>query len=171
MTITTTGFRDPVNNPPGNEVEAAGAVTDMKGYYSRGSKGNWHTVAASCAHEDYHSVSEWRTIGTHYWTIAEPAIEKLFKTYHDHTKAAAIANLTTAVSAQNNAFKKICRDYWFTLSDGPSSRPYAAGQLVLNSAITVVQALAQANGWVVPVGIDMPSCANPCYEPWLPYNP
>jgi hypothetical protein len=75
------------------------------------------------------------------------------------------------VSIQNNAFKKICRDYWFALSDGPSSKPYAAGQLILNSAIIAVQALSNTNSWVVPAGIDTPSSANPCYEPWLPYNP
>ena len=169
--ITTDGFRDPINNPPNKEIEADEAVTDMKGYYSRGSKGDWHTVAASTAHENYHSISEWRTIGTHYWAIAEPAIEKLFKTYHDHTKATAIANLTAAVSAKNNAFKQICLDYWEKLDDGPSSRPYAAGQLVLNSAITFVQALAQENHWTVSTGIDTPSSADPCYQPWLPYNP
>jgi hypothetical protein len=170
------GSRNAISNPPATEAEAQAAVNIMKGYYSRGSRGAWHTEAASKNHEEYH-YREWRETGDHYWPKAEEALEKKTVTYHDHaTEAVAISAMKAGGSGANNLivnFKKKCRDYWMTLGDGAGDRPYAAGQLTLNVAIQSVQTLAAqpANGWTVAAGVDSPSTATPCYQPWLPYNP
>lgn len=168
------GSRNAITNPPATELEAQDAVTVMKDYYTRGSRGTWHTEAASKTHEQFH-FREWRETCAHYWPDAEVAIEKLETTYHDHpSEAAAVAALTAGGSggtAKVTEFKAICRQYWFTLGDGASDRPYAAGQAGLNPAIQSVQALAAANGWTVAQGVDTPSVEPPCYQPWLPYNP
>jgi hypothetical protein len=50
------------------------------------------------------------------------------------------------------------------LQDAPGSRPYAAGQLVLNATITEIVALAATNGWNgVPGVTATPSADNHCY--------
>jgi hypothetical protein len=69
------------------------------------------------------------------------------------------------------AFKAVARRYWMTLGDGASDRPYAAGQLTLNNAVTSVQNLATTKHWTVAQGVATPSTANPTYKPWLPYTP
>jgi hypothetical protein len=170
--IRTGGSRDPIANPPINEAEAQDAVTVMKDYYSRGSRGSWHTADASIAHEDYHSISEWRTIGEHYWSLAEEVLEKDVSTeYSGKSKSAAISAVASKFNTKKTAFQTVCKDYWSTLSDSAGSRPYAAGQLVLNSAIQSVQNLAASKTppWAVPSGVDTPSTANPCYQPWINY--
>lgn len=173
ITVRTGGSRDPFANPPISQIEAVDAVTVMKDYYTRGSRGSWHTEAASKSHEEYH-YSEWKCSSDHYWSATETALENLTVPYDTSNKAVAIAALrsgTTGADAKMINFKTIARQYWFTLSDGPSSRPYAAGQLTLNAAIIFVQNLAVTNGWTVPPGTNNPSTANPCYETWLPYSP
>ncbi len=174
ITVHTGGSRCPIANPPTTEAEAVDAVTVMKGYYDRGSRGAWHTEAASRAHEEYHYM-EWSSIGDHYWPQTEAAIESITTTYHDHaTEALAIAAMrcgANGADAKIAAHNAVCRTYWFTLGDSAGDRPYAAGQLSLNAAIISVQNLAAANGWVVPQGVDTPSTADPCYQPWTAYDP
>ena len=168
------GSRNAISNPPTTEAESQSAVNVMKGYYARGSRGAWHTEAASKSHEEYH-YQEWQETGNHYWPATEIAIEQIETTYHDHsTEADAITIMKSGANGANNknvAFKRICRRYWFTLGDGAGDRPYAAGQLTLNTAIQSVQTLANTKGWTVAQGINTPSTANPCYQPWLPYTP
>lgn len=174
ITVNYGGSRNPITSPPTNATDAQQAVTVMKGYFSRGSRGRWHTETASRSHEEYH-YREWKETGNHYWPATETAIEKIETSYHDHaTETAAIAAMKIGADGATNkiaAFKQICRQYWFTLGDGAGDRPYAAGQLALNPAIQSVQILAAVNGWTVPAGVDTPSTATPCYQPWLPYNP
>lgn len=173
--VHTGGSRDPGTSPPTTQADAADAVTVMKGYYARGTRGTWHTEAASKAHEEYHYL-EWRTTADHYWPVTETALESITAKYSDHVNdpAGAVAAMkagTAGADAKIVAFSAKSHDYWFTLDDNASSRPYAAGQLTLNTAITAVQALAATNGWTVAAGTDSPSTANPCYQPWLPYAP
>ena len=95
--------------------------------------------------------------------------------YHQHaTEAAAVTAMragSSGADAKMTAYQNVCHNYWRSLPDGAGDRPYAAGQLTLNTAITAVQTLATANGWVVPTGVDTPNTANPCHLPWLPYTP
>jgi len=172
--VRTGGYRNPLTNPPTTEAEAVDAVTKMKAYYARGSVSGWHITSASRTHENYH-YTEWSLTGSHYWPSTETAIEEITTTYHDHaTEASAITAMRsggTGSDSKVTAYKSICWSYWDTLADAAGSRPYAAGQLALNPAIQIVQALAATNGWTVPQGVDTPSIANPCYKAWLPYTP
>lgn len=172
--VHTGGSRDPVATPPTTEAEAKDAVTVMKGYYARGKRGTWHTEAASQAHEMHH-YKEWKCSANHYWPPTEKALKKLsVPTAGAATEADAITALRAGAGgadAKMTAFKDKAHDYWFTLADNAKSRPYAAGQLVLNSAIKGVQALATTNKWTVPKGTNSPSAASPCYKGWLKYSP
>ena len=172
--VRTGGSRDSVAVPPVSEAEAKSAVTDMKGYYARGSRGAWHTEAASRKHEEHHE-REWKCSAEHYWPAVLSVIGGMSVPLPAHAnEAGAIAAMRagpTGADAKIAALSAIVRSYWFTLSDGPSSRPYAAGQLVLNDAVRSVQQLAAGNGWAVTPGTDSPSPEPPCYQPWLPFAP
>jgi hypothetical protein len=172
--VHTGGSRDPVATPPTTEAEAKDAVTVMKGYYDRGSRGTWHTEAASKDHEMHH-YKEWKCSADHYWPPTETALKKLsVPTAGAATEADAITALRAGAGgadAKMTAFRDKAHAYWFTLADNAKSRPYAAGQLALNSAIIGVQALATTNKWTVPKGTNSPSAATPCYQGWLKYSP
>jgi hypothetical protein len=168
--VRTGGSTDPIASPPTTEADAQSAVTVMKGYYARGSRGAWHTEAASKAHEEYH-YSEWQCSAGHYWPDTRTSIEGLSVSKNDHaTAASAVTAMKAGASgadAKIAAFRQKAHDYWFTLPDNASSRPYAAGQLTLNTAITSVQTLAGTKGWTVAAGTDSPSTATPCFKPWI----
>ena len=88
------GSRNAITNPPTREGEADTAVTIMKGYYARGSRGSWHTEAASKAHEEFH-YTEWKCSSEHYWSDTETCLEDLNVAYSSHaTEAAAITAMT-----------------------------------------------------------------------------
>ena len=172
ITVHTGGSRDPTTSPPTTEAEAQQAVTVMKGYYARGSRGAWHTEGASKTHEEHH-YREWKCSAEHYWAIAGPAITALT------TPVAGAANAAAAVAAMKPSadstiasFKTAARNYWFTLADNASSRPYAAGQAVLNGAVTNVQALAATKSWTVEAGTTATSGTEPpCYQAFAAYTP
>jgi hypothetical protein len=167
----TGGSRDPMANPPTTEAEARDAVNTMKAYYT-GGRGSWHTEAATKDHELWH-YKEWKGSAEHYWPTALSAIEKLSAPVAAQpTDAGAITAMRGGAKGADaivKSFYDVAQAYWFTLSDQPGSRPYAAGQLTLNSAIEFVQDLASSRGWNVPQGINKPSLDDPCYQPWLPY--
>lgn len=172
--VHTGGSRDPFTLPPATEAEAKDAVTDMKGYYVRGSRGAWHTESASKAHEEHH-YREWKCSSEHYWPLAKASIESLTVPLSPHpSEGSAIATMragTTGADAKVQAFQNIAHQYWFTLSDSAGARPYAAGQRVLNNAVRYVQDLARSKGWTVAQGIDNPSPEPPCYQPYPPFTP
>jgi hypothetical protein len=172
ITVHTGGSRDPNANPPTTEAEAAAAVTDMKGYYTRGSRGAWHTEAASKAHEEHH-YREWKCSAEHYWAIAGPAIAGLTAPVAGNADAAAaVTAMKPAADAKIASFKAAARSYWMTLSDSAGAKPYAAGQAVLNASITNVQALATAKHWVVPAGTTATAGTEPpCYQAFAAYSP
>ena len=174
INVHTGGSRDPVAAPPVSEAEAKDAVTDMKGYYTRGSRGKWHTEAASHRHEQHHE-REWKGTAEHYWPVARNAIETMTVPLSAHAdEGSAITAMRTGptgADAKVAALSAIAHAYWFTLSDSAASRPYAAGQLALNDAVRSVQRLAAGKGWAVPQGTDSPSPEPPCYQPWLPFAP
>ncbi len=171
ITVHTGGSQNPIDNPPTSEAQAKDAVKVMKGYYKRGSRGSWHTEDASKDHELYH-YREWKESCDHYWPTCRTAIENLqVSKATKPSKGPAVADLKKQADSKVNGFKAKAREYWFTLGDGASDRPYAAGQLTLNTAIKSVQNLAKEKKWEVEKGTDSPSTDNPCYQPWLPYNP
>jgi hypothetical protein len=171
ITVHTGGSQNAIDNPPTTEAEAQEAVTVMKGYYNRGSRGKWHTEAASKDHELYH-YREWKETCEHYWPTCRTAIENLTVSKDAQPdKGPAMTDLKNQADNKANDFKAKAREYWFTLGDGAGDRPYAAGQLTLNEAIKSVQKLAGTKKWTVEQGTDSPSTDTPCYQPWLPYNP
>ena len=168
------GSRDPGASPPTSEAEAKAAVLNMKGYYARGTRGAWHTEAASKRHELHHE-KEWKCSSENYWPKTKTALEKLTVPYDSNANAAAAVTAlkagATGADAKMTAFRKKAFDYWFTLPDNASSRPYAAGQASLNGSVTAVQALATAKGWTVEAGTTDASDATPCFKEYLEYNP
>jgi hypothetical protein len=170
-TVHTGGSENPIDNPPTAEAKAQDAVKVMKGYYNRGSRGSWHTEAASKDHELYH-YREWQETCNHYWPTCRTAIENLTVSKDTQPdKGPAITDLKKQADSKVSGFAAKARDYWFTLGDGAGDRPYAAGQQTLNAAIKSVQTLAGTKKWTVEQGTDSPSTDTPCYQPWLPYNP
>ena len=170
--VHTGGSRDPTSAPPVNQGEASAAVTDMKGYYTRGNRGAWHTEGASHAHENHH-FREWKDTCDHYWPVAKASIETITAPLAAHANEGAAITAMRAgaggADAKIQAFHDIAHRYWFTLSDSAGGRPYAAGQRVLNKAVSFTQDLASSKGWVVPQGTEDPNTEPPCYQPWLPF--
>ena len=174
INVHTGGSRDPVAAPPDSQDKARDAVTVMKGYYARGSRGAWHTEAASRRHEEHHE-REWKGSAEHYWPVARNAIEAMTVPLASHGDEASAVTAMRAGAGGADAkiaeLSTVARAYWFTLADDAASRPYAAGQLRLNDAIRNVQRLAAGKHWVVPQGTDSPDPEPPCYQPWLPFAP
>ena len=168
ITVHTGGSRDPFSSPPTSQAKADAAVKDMKGYYARGSRGDWHTEAASRKHEEHH-FREWRCSSEHYWPAAKQAIESItVPQVEQPTEAAALAAMRAGpagADAKLSAFQGIARAYWMTLADNAGARPYAAGQRELNHAVTYVQALADAKHWVVPRGVTNPNTGRRATSP------
>ncbi len=165
ITINTGGSRNPDTNPPTTQAEAIDAVTVMKAYYANGFRGAWHTAAASTKHEKHH-YREWKCSAGHYWPATQAEIDALTTPLGSAASpAAAAAAMKGAADAKIAAFDAKAKTYFFSLGDGASDRPYAAGQLVLNHSIQTVQALAKKKGWAgVPAGVDSPSTEPPCYK-------
>jgi len=164
IAIHTGGSRDPDANPPTSQAEAQDAVTTMKGYFTRGSRGSWHTAAASIAHEGFH-YREWQCSSEHYWPAGQTAIENLTVPLASAANAAAaVAAMKASADTQVADFRNKAKTYWDSLPDNAGARPYAAGQLVLNQAIQRVQQLAATKGWTVPQGVDTPNPEPPCFK-------
>ncbi len=176
ITIYTGGFRDPSANPPISQTEAIDANTKMNAYYTSGVKQSWHTTAASEAHENYHNT-EWTCTANHYWGPTETALELLKVSYASYnSEAAAITQIkaaATGADAKMAAFRTASLTYWGTLADNAASRPYAAGQIVLNGHISTIVTLAATNNWTGVPGVATanPNVANPCYQQFSAYNP
>jgi hypothetical protein len=171
ITVKTGGSTNPITDTPETEVKSKEAVKVMKGYHKLGRRGKWHTEAASKDHELYH-YKEWKETCNHYWPTAQKAIEELTVSKSEESEQSkARTKLETAADKIVKKFKDVSWAYWFTLGDGAGDRPYAAGQLKLNEAIEYVQEIAEWLDWTVEEGVNTPNTANPCYQPWKPFNP
>ena len=178
ITVYTGGSRDPFSNLPISEIEAQDAVNVMKSYHTNGFRGDWHTEAASRAHEEYH-YDEWQCSSEHYWSITETAIENITAPYDEFpSEPTAILIMrigTDGADAKIFPFFSISRVYTDLLCDMAGCEPrkaFSAGQLELNAAIQFVQNLAVEKGWTVDQSIDTPSTENPCYiKPFPPFSP
>ena len=175
ITVHRGASRDPFIDPPTTEVEAQDAVNVMKDYHTNGFRGNWHTEAASQAHEEYHYL-EWQCASNHYWSATEVAIENITIPYDQFpVKTTAVLSMRIGPNGADTiipSFFTVTAIYTSTLPDSGGDRPFAAGQLTLNKAIQSVQSLAVQNNWTVEQGVDNPSIDNPCHvQPFPPFNP
>jgi hypothetical protein len=176
ISIMTGGYRNVSTSPPVNSTEATDSVSEMNAYYPNGQVQNWHTPAASTAHENHHN-SEWQCSADHYWPQAETALELknvAYGSYADETAAInAMKTGTSGATALVDSFKTVSKTYWNSLADNASSRPYAVGQLVLNGQITTVIALATTNSWASPgsVANASPTTTPVCYAAFAAWTP
>ncbi len=165
--------RDPDVNPPTTSIQASDAVRELNAYFDFGTR-RWHKLSATEAHERMHD-SEAKCTNEHYWGQTETTLERLTVPFTNYSNAndAITALKLNGANAKITAFQIINVDYETTLSDEPGvSRAYAAGQIVLNGAIERVRTLAASRGWRVgSILHPNPNVSQPCYQPFLPYNP
>lgn len=172
MIIRTGSFRDPYYDPPQSAYEANEAINEMSDYFSRGGiyENGWSTVDATKAHENYH-FTEIKAIYEHYWPQMAACLNSVQLPVSGNDEAdKALAE--TRVKQIAGSLKGFYIEYQKTLSDGAGGRPYAAGQLELNKAITMVKQRANANGWWTTGGPTIPNVdiSNPTYQPFIPFN-
>ena len=160
--------RDPFLNPPVNEQEAVDAVNEMNGYQDRGKVGAWHTSAASLAHEEHH-CRELEDAYKFYWKeldIQGELERNAIPCFGMNMDNAIHYMEQFAISSARDLYDKVV-DYILRLPDKSNSRPYCAGQEVLNEATAHVIRLADTMGWSnVPRVITKPGTIEPpCFLP------
>jgi len=167
--IRTGGYRDALANPPTTEGEAVIAVECMNGEQARGGVLGWSTKEAGIAHEEHHR-QQWKESYQFYWKHlkVQEELEKesvSCKEYPDMDQA--LEAMKKAVTDWEEKFQQEVWTYVQKLPDDANSRPYCAGQKVLNEATRSVIALADANGWTrVPRNVTVPGVTEPvCFLP------
>lgn len=134
------------------------AIDDMADYDTTGSGGagaNWHSTAASTAHEWAHWNSDYLadTIPTANWTGANTDIDALTTPKAANPDAVAAKEaLRPAVDARFRTFVQAATGRWNAIINGTDKpgkggRGYAAGMAVLNGHISAVRAYATSKGW------------------------
>ncbi|MCA2218931.1 hypothetical protein [Jidongwangia harbinensis] len=149
-----------INNTAGSPNHWQAAIDDMTDYDTvGGGRGpNWHSTAASSAHENAHwdgdylgdalPAGNWAQTNTDLDAISIPKASAA-------DAAAARVALEPLVAARLRTFNQAVIARWnvlITTTDKPGSggRGYAAGQAVLNGLINGVRAYATAKGWNAP---------------------
>lgn len=168
ITIYQDYSRDPFLNPPVNEQEAIDAVNEMNAYQDRGKVGAWHTSAASLAHEEHHR-RELEDAYKFYWKELDiqGELERNTIPCFGMSMDNAIHYMEQfAISSARELYDKVVA-YILRLPDESNSRPYCAGQEVLNEATAHVIRLADTMGWSnVPRVITKPGTIEPpCFLP------
>lgn len=149
-----------INNTAGSANHWQAVINDMANYDSAGGGAgpNWHSTAASSAHESAHwtgdyigdavtsaSGGNWPQTNTNLDALREPK-----------ASSATAADARTALSARVNARLATWRSAtirrWNSListtdSPGSGGRGYTAGQRVLNTLIASVRAYKTTKGW------------------------
>lgn len=147
-----------INNTKGSANHWKAAIDDMADYDTTASGGagaNWHSTAASTAHEWAHWNEDYLkdAIPAGNWTKTNKDIDKLKVAKSAHAdKAAARTALEPQVTARFNTFVSAVTARWNVLINdkdkpGKGGRGYAAGLKVLNGLITKILAYAAAKGW------------------------
>lgn len=149
-----------INNTAGSANRWQAAIDDMADYDTvGGGRGpNWHSTAASSAHENTHWTGDYLgdAIPTANWTATNTAIDAMSIPKASAADAAAARTaLSPQVTARFRTFNTAAITRWNTLittTDTPGSggRGYAAGQAVLNGRIAGVRAYATAKTWNAP---------------------
>jgi hypothetical protein len=148
-----------INNVAGSANLWSAAVADMGDYNTVGGGAgpNWHSTAASSAHEMFHWNTDWMTSSLGAaggnWGATETALEGLtVSALAQLTEADAKAALTKQVDDRFKQFGTAAINYWNN-TIAPADQPglggggYAAGQGVLNGLIANVNAFAAGQGW------------------------
>jgi hypothetical protein len=145
------------NNTSGSPNHWQAAIDDMANYNSPGVGGagpNWHSTAASSAHEwahwntDYIADSVISAAGGN-WPQTNTDLDALRE---PKASSPTAANARTALQPRVNAgFATFCSRVttrWNAIPDTPgNSTGYAAGMRVLNGHIAAVRAYANSKGW------------------------
>lgn len=167
--IRTGGYRDALANPPTTEGEAVAAVECMNGEQARGGVLGWSTRETMIAHENHHR-RQWKEAYRFYWKHLkiQEELEKenvSCKEYPDMDQA--LEAMKEPVKEWTKKFQNAVWTYVKKLPDDANSRPYCAGQKVLNEATEKIIALADAKGWSrVPRNVTVPGVTEPvCFLP------
>ncbi len=145
-----------INNSAGSANHWQAAIDDMANYDTSGGGAgpNWHSTAASRAHEWAHwnedyvddaVMSNWSRANTRIDALREPKSQSA-------TAAEARAALASRVNAEISAWRRATILRWNTLisandKPGAGGRGYAAGAAVLATDIAAVRAYKNAKGW------------------------
>jgi hypothetical protein len=158
-----------IDNTAGGTNHWQTAINDMADYHSAGGGAgpNWHSTAASSAHEwahwntDYVVDSVGSAAGGN-WPQANADIDGLRQPKAaSPTAAAARAALRPRVDARLGTWRTRTVTRWNAIPDSPGvagSTGYDAGMAVLNGHIAAVRAFATAQGWT---GAGAPGGAAP----------
>lgn len=148
-----------INNTHGSSNHYQAAIDDMADYNAPGGgRGpNWHSTAASSAHEwahwntDYVADSVGSAAGGN-WSATNTALDALRE---PKSVSATVADARTALAPRVNARMTAWRSRtvarWNAIPDSPGvagSTGYIAGQGVLDGLIAAVRAYATRKGWI-----------------------
>jgi hypothetical protein len=149
-----------INNTAGSSNHWQSAIDDMADYDTAGGGAgpNWHSTAASSAHEwahwnqDYVGDAVTSATGGN-WAAVNARIDALTvpKAAHADAAAARVA-LTPLVDREIAAWRRATIARWNALiggtdTPGAGGRGYAAGAAVLATQIAAVRAFKTAQGW------------------------
>jgi hypothetical protein len=179
-TMTTPNTANPVdggniNNTAGSANHWQTAINDMADYDTAGGGAgpNWHSTAASRAHEMAHWNGYYlgACIPAANWVQTNQDIDRLTVPHAAHADAAAArAALQPRVDARFQQFVNAVTHHWnavITPTDVPGGggRGYAAGTVVLSGLISRVRTYATGKGW------DHPAPATPAPHGAAPAGP
>jgi hypothetical protein len=147
-----------INNTAGSDNHWQAAIDDMSDYHRPGGGAgpNWHSVAASSAHEWAHWNTDWVTdsIGSAAggnWSQANADLDALRQPKAtSKTKAAATTALRPKVNDRFKTFRNASVVRWNAIPDKggtAGSTGFDAGMAVLNTLIAAVRAYADSKGW------------------------
>ena len=148
-----------INNESGSPNHWQAVIDDLADYNSPGGGAgpNWHSTAASSAHEfahwntDYVQDSVASAAGGN-WAQANQDIDALtVPKAANPDEAAARAALLPAVNSRVDTWRSATIARWNAIPDSPGvagSTGYMAGMAVLNTHIAAIRAYAQSKGWI-----------------------
>lgn len=171
-TMTTPNTSNPVNggnvnNTRGSANHWQAAIDDMADYDTSGVGGagpNWHSTAASRAHEWAHWNEDYlgSCIPAGNWTQTNQDIDRMTVPKSAHPDAASARTaLQPRVDARFNQFVAAVTRQWNVILandvPGGGGRGYAAGMRVLNGLIGSVRGYAASKGWNRPAAPEAPA--------------
>jgi hypothetical protein len=159
-----------INNTVGSPNHWQAAIDDMADYDTSGGGAgpNWHSTAASSAHEWAHWNEDFLggAIPAGNWTQTNADIDQITVPKSAHADAAAARTaLTPRVDARFNRFITALANHWNNVISprdvpGGGGRGYAAGAAVLSGLINNVRTYATSKGWTgTPASTPAPRSA------------
>jgi hypothetical protein len=149
-----------IQNVPGSKNHWQYAIDDMADYDTAASGGagvDWHSTAASEAHEWEHWNADYKadsvlSVAGGNWSVANNDLNSLRESKASSpTASAAKAALEPRVKTRFNTFMRDITRRWNDLAKtdkpGKGGRGYAAGMAVLNQLISQVREYKNKKGW------------------------